>query len=98
MRRRDFIMLIGGAAAWPLAARARRIGALMSLTEDDPEDRRRRAALQQALRQLGWNEGGNLRIDYRWYGGELARARTLAQELIELKPDLIVATATPGMA
>jgi len=104
MNRRAVIALLGGAVAWPVAAGAqqaasgRRIGALMSLTEDDPEDRRRRAALQQALRQLGWNEGGNLRIDYRWYGGELARARTLAQELIELKPDLIVATATPGMA
>src|SRR5262245_14767424 len=64
MRRRDFITLFGGAAVtWPLAARAqptervRRIGALMSLAEDDPEDRQRRAAFQQALRQLGWTEG-----------------------------------------
>src|SRR5215471_9515119 len=104
-KRREVITLLGGAAvARPVPARGqrpdrtRRIGALMSLTEDDPEDRRRRAALQQALQQLGWNEGGNLRIDYRWYGGEIARARALGKDLIELKPDLIVATATPGMA
>src|SRR5262249_14740656 len=91
----------GGAAAWPLAARAqprervRRIGALMSLAEDDPEDRQRRAAFQQALRELGWND---LRIDYRWYAGDPARARALAKELVGLEPDLIVATATPALA
>ena len=104
MTRRQLITLLGGAAAtWPLAARAqqaervRRIGVLMSLAEDDPEDRQRRAAFQQALRQLGWIEGGNLRIDYRWYGGDLAPARALAKELVELEPDLIVATATPAL-
>jgi putative tryptophan/tyrosine transport system substrate-binding protein len=104
MKRREFITLLGGAAAaWPLAARAqqpqrmRRIGALMSLTEDDPEDRQRRAAFQEALRQLGWTEGGNLSIEYRWYGGDPARARALAKELVELEPDLIVATATPAL-
>jgi putative ABC transport system substrate-binding protein len=68
-----------------------------SLAEDDPEDRQRRAAFQQALRQLGWIEGDNLRIDYRWYGGDPARARALAKELVELEPDLIVATATPAL-
>jgi putative ABC transport system substrate-binding protein len=105
MRRREFITLLGGAAAaWPVAARAqqpervRRIGVLMSLAEDDPEDRRRRAAFQQALRGLGWNEGGNLRVDYRWYGGDPARARVLAKELVDLQPDLVVATATAGVA
>jgi len=104
IKRRAFITLLSGAAAaWPVAARAqpgervRRIGALMSLAEDDPEDRQRRAAFQQALRQLGWTEGGNLRIDYRWYGGDPARARALAKELVELEPDLIVATATPAL-
>jgi ABC-type uncharacterized transport system substrate-binding protein len=101
MKRRDFITLVGGAAAWPMAARGqervRRVGTLMSLAEDDPEDRQRRAAFQQALGQLGWTEGGNLRIDYRWYGGDPARARALAKELVELEPDLIVATATPAL-
>jgi putative ABC transport system substrate-binding protein len=104
VRRRQFITLLGGAAAvWPLAARGqprermRRIGALMSLAEDDPEDHQRRAAFQQALRQLGWTEGGNLSIEYRWYSGDLARARALAKELVELEPDLIVAGATPAL-
>jgi hypothetical protein len=95
MRRREFITLLGGAAAsWPLAAwaqhgeRVRRIGALMSLAKDDPEDRQRRAAFQQALRQLGWTEGegGNLRIDYRWYGGDPARARALARSWSSSSP------------
>jgi len=105
MRRREFITVLGGAAAaWPLAARAqqreqvRRIGVLMSLAEDDPEDRPRRAAFQQALRQLGWSEGDNLRIDYRWFGGDPVRARATAKELVDLQPDLIVATATSGLA
>ena len=105
MRRRQFITLLGGAAvAWPVAARAqqlermRRIGVLMSLAEDDPEDRPRRAAFQQALRELGWSEGGNLRIDYRWFGGDPVRARAMAKELVDLQPDLIVATATSGLA
>ena len=104
VRRREFFSLLGGAAAaWPLAARAqhparvRRVGVLMSLAEDDPEDRRRRVAFQQALRELGWNEGGNLRIDYRWYGGDPTRARVLAKDLVDLQPDLIVATATAGL-
>ena len=102
-KRREFITLLGGAAAWPLAVRAqqgehvRRVGVLMALAEDDPDDRPRRAAFQQALRQLGWNEGGNLRIEYRWYGGDPARARALAKELLDLKPDVIVATATPAV-
>jgi putative ABC transport system substrate-binding protein len=103
VRRREFITALGGAAAWPLAARAqpkervRRIAVLMSLAEDDPEDRRRRAAFQQALRQLGWTEGGNLSIDYRWYRGDPGSARALAKELVELEPDLIVAMATPAL-
>ena len=103
--RREVITLLGGAAAaWPLAARAqqperiRRIGALMSLDADDPEDQLRRTAFQQALQELGWVEGRNIWIDYRWWGGEPARARAMAKQLIELHPELILAAATPGLA
>jgi putative ABC transport system substrate-binding protein len=102
MRRREFITLLGGAAAWPLAARAqqpggvRRIGVLMPYTQDDPEDRARVAALQEGLKQLGWTEGQNIRTEYRWYGGDADRARVLAKELVELQPDLIVVGAAPG--
>jgi len=77
MKRREFITLLGGAAAaWPLAARAqqpervRRIGVLFSLAEDDAESVARRAAFEQALKALGWINGGNLRIDYRWAGAD----------------------------
>src|SRR5262245_41163008 len=90
MRRRTFITLLGGAAAWPLAARAqqgertRRIGVLMSLSKDDPEDEQRRAVLQQSLQQLGWSEGRNLHIEYRWFAGEPVRAPAMAKELVAL--------------
>jgi len=76
MRRRDFITLLGGAAAWPLEARAqqgeraRRIGVLMNLAADDSETGARRAAFLQGLQELGWSEGRNLRIDYRWGVGD----------------------------
>jgi putative ABC transport system substrate-binding protein len=102
MRRRAFIALLGGAAGWPLAARAqqaggmRRIGVLMPFTRDDPEDRARVAALQGGLEQLGWVDGQNLRAEYRWYGGDADRARVLAKELVELQPELILAGATPA--
>ena len=105
MRRREFITLLGGAAAaWPLAARAqqpgeiRRIGALMPFAKDDREDQLRRAALQHSLQQLGWFEGRNIHIEYRWFGGEPARARAMGRELLELKSELIVAAGTPGLA
>jgi ABC-type uncharacterized transport system substrate-binding protein len=102
MKRREFITLIGGAAAWPLAARAqqgermRRIGVLMNLAADDPESLRRMTALVQRLQQLGWTDGRNLRIDARWGAGDADRYRTLAAELIALAPDVIVA-ATSGV-
>ena len=98
MRRRDFITLLGGAAAWPLAARAqqpdrvRRIGVLNVLTEDDPESVARRAVFEQALRALGWTAGTNLRIDYRWTGNDPARIQKFAAELAALKPDVILAS------
>jgi putative ABC transport system substrate-binding protein len=98
MRRRDFITLVGGAAvAWPLAARAqqpertRRLGILMAIAENDPEGQQRVAAFVQGLRELGWTEGGNIHIDYRWAGADVGRIRSAAAELIDLKPDAIVA-------
>jgi putative ABC transport system substrate-binding protein len=97
MRRREFIMLLGGAAAWPLAAHAqqpermRRIGALMNLTADDPEASARVTALAQGLQQLGWTVGRNLQIDYRWGAGDADRSRRYAAELVALVPDVILA-------
>ena len=101
MRRRQFITLLGGAAAaWPLAARAqqpermRRIGVLMGLAEDDPETKARLAAFRQGLEKRGWSEGRNVRIDYR-YAPAGAQAQVLAKELVALQPDVIFASTTP---
>jgi putative ABC transport system substrate-binding protein len=99
MRRRDFIALLGGAAAsWPLAVRAqqparmRRIGVLWPYPETDPEGQLRMAALRQGLQELGWTEGRNLRIDYRWGGADYRDSmRRNAAELVALAPDVIVA-------
>ena len=97
MQRRDFITLLGGAAAWPIAARAqqgdrvRRIGALMSLDENDPEAKRRYSAFTQALADLGWTDGRNVRTDLRWAGTDINRIRALAQELVGQQPDIILA-------
>jgi putative tryptophan/tyrosine transport system substrate-binding protein len=97
MRRREFITLLGSAAAWPLAARAqqgermRRIGVLMNLSEDDPEAQRLVATFREGLAQLGWTEGRNLRIDYRWSAGDIERIRRYAAELVALGPDAILA-------
>jgi ABC-type uncharacterized transport system substrate-binding protein len=100
MRRRDFITFAGGVAAWPLAVRAqtgervRRIGVLTNPPENDPEDRQRMAAFQQALEKLGWREGDNLRIDYRRSLGKADNARRFAVELVALAPDVILATGS----
>ena len=101
MRRREFITLVGSVAvAWPLAARAqqpermRRIGVLMNLVADDPETQTRIGVFQQALQQLGWTIGSNVRIDYRWGAGDAARYRTYAAELVALAPDVLLSTAT----
>jgi putative ABC transport system substrate-binding protein len=104
MKRREFVAGLGSmSAAWPVlrahpahAQQMRRVGVLMSLAADDPEDRARKAALEDALRQLGWIEGSSLHLEYRWYAGEITRARDLAKELVELRPDMIVVAATPG--
>jgi putative ABC transport system substrate-binding protein len=97
MRRRNFISLLGGAAvAWPLAARAqqpermRRIGVLSPLAADDPESPSRVTAFAQGLQQLGWTAGRNVRIDYRWGGGDADRIRSQAAELVALAPDVIL--------
>src|SRR6516225_11243289 len=105
MRRRDFITLLGGAAAGPVVARAqqrermRRIGFLMNLAADDPVSQARNAAFLQALQELGWTAGRNLQIEYRW-GGEIAdRNREYAAELVALAPDVVVAAgSSPGLA
>src|SRR5215475_3371408 len=88
MNRRETITLLGGAAAWPLRARAqrgdrvRRIGVLMSWDENDPVAKAYVSAFTQALADLGWNEGRNVRMDFRWYGDDTNRLRALAQELV----------------
>src|SRR5262245_59122043 len=98
MKRRDFITLLGGAAAaWPLAAgaqqaeRVRRVGVLMSSTADD-EGQARLAAFVQGLQTLGWTEGRNLRIDVRWTGSDSVLIRKYAAELVALAPDVILAS------
>jgi putative ABC transport system substrate-binding protein len=105
MRRREFIALVGAAAAWPLAARAqqpdrmRRIGVLMAHPENDPEFQAYVAAFRDGLQKLGWTEGRNIRIDARWGALDDAEARQRsAMELIALKPDLIVTQNTPPTA
>ncbi|MFL5002878.1 MAG: ABC transporter substrate-binding protein [Xanthobacteraceae bacterium] len=104
MRRREFITLLGGAAAWPLAARAqqpermRRIGLLMNRAADNPEGQDRIAAFHQGLQELGWSVGRNVRIDTRWGEDDADRERKYATELIALAPDIILASGTMSMA
>ncbi len=104
MRRRAFITLLGGAAAWPLAARAqqpegmRRLGVLSPFAESDPEMQSRAIALEHGLQKLGWVVGRNLRIDYRFAAGDLARMPKLANELVALMPDVLLAGNTPTLA
>jgi putative tryptophan/tyrosine transport system substrate-binding protein len=109
VRRREFITLIGGAATlpavWSLAAsaqqgeRVRRIGVLMNLSADDPEGQPRVSAFVQALGQLGWIEGRNMRIDYRWAAGrDVDLFHKYAPELVALAPDVILASGFPSMA
>src|SRR6516162_9788918 len=101
MRRREFMVGIGSAAAWPLAVRAqqgdrvRRIGVLMGGDENDPERNARISALTQGLADLGWTDGRNVRFDVRWPGADANRIRALAQELVGLHPDIILTGGTP---
>src|SRR5258706_10893064 len=98
--RREFVTLLGGAAVGrPLAARAqgdrvRRLGVLMPTGERDPETQLRVGAFREGLQKLGWVEGRNLRVDYRWGGGSIERTRTYAAELGALKPDVIFGAPT----
>src|SRR5262245_25956089 len=98
MNRRHLITMLGGAAAWPLAARAepraRRIGVLMNLAEDDREAQTRLAAFQEGLKQSGWTDGRNLRIDVRWASGDAEQTRRYAAELIAVAPDAILAVGS----
>jgi putative ABC transport system substrate-binding protein len=98
IRRRELIATLGGAvAAWPLAARAqqhdrmRRVGILSALPESDPEEQRRVAAFIQGLREVGWTEGSNIQVDYRWPGANVERIHDAAVELLDLKPDAMLA-------
>src|SRR5215470_5545161 len=103
MKRREFITLLGGAAAWPLAARAqqgrvRRISVLLGFDENDPVAKPRISAFTQALADLGWAVGRNMRMDLRWGGGDINRMRAFAQELVGLQPDILVTGSTPTTA
>jgi putative tryptophan/tyrosine transport system substrate-binding protein len=105
MRRREFILALGGvAAAWPRAARAqqpervRRIGVLMNVAAADPEGQAQVAAFLQALRQLGWDEGRNVRIDTRWGENDVERDRRYATELLAFAPDVILASGSLSVA
>ena len=101
MKRREFIGALGGAAAWPLAARAqqgqrvRRIGVLVPYDENEPFVKPYLPAFIQALAGLGWADGRNVRMNLRWHGGDAKRIREYAQELVGLQPDIILANGTP---
>jgi putative ABC transport system substrate-binding protein len=105
MRRREFITLLGGAAAaWPLAARAqqggrvRRVGVLQATAENDPETQARIKAFRQGLAALGWTEGRDILIDYRYAAGDAARIKAYAAEMVSAGLDLILAVSTPLVA
>jgi putative ABC transport system substrate-binding protein len=104
VKRRTFIAGLGSAAAWPVVARAqqpermRRIGVLIGGDENDPEQKRRFSAFPQALADLGWIDGRNVRMDLRWAGADIDRIRALAQELVGLQPDVILTNATRASA
>src|SRR5262245_55071135 len=100
LKRRDFITLLGGTAAWPLSARAqqpermRRIGVLMLYPENDPEGQRRATAFREGLQKLGWVVGRNVQIDFQWGLGDADWIRSVAAQLLRLAPEVILATGT----
>src|SRR6516164_3087902 len=100
MKRREFITLLGGAAAWPLAARAqgermRRIGVLLNSAADDPAAQSRLTAFLQGLQELGWTHGRNVRIDIRWGAGDAERVRKSAAELVAVGSDVVLTAGSP---
>ena len=103
MKRRTFITVLGGAAAWPLAARAqqtnqmRRVGLLVNAAESDLEKQSEIGAFRAGLEALGWSEGRNIRFDYRWTAGRFDRLSTYARELVSLAPDVLLATNGPTL-
>src|SRR5215467_7046022 len=100
MRRREFIILLGGGIAYSLVSRAqqpdrvRRIGFLLTLAEDHPVASIRIQAFRQRLQELGWTEGGNIQIDYRFAAGDISRVRLNAEEMVGLTPEVVVAANT----
>jgi putative tryptophan/tyrosine transport system substrate-binding protein len=104
LKRREFITLLGGAAAWPIAARAqqpgamRRIGVLMTRNADDPEEQARLTAFLEGLQELGWSDGRNVRIDVRWSEGNADLRHRFAAELVALAPDVILADTSAPVA
>jgi putative ABC transport system substrate-binding protein len=104
IKRREFIAGLVSAAAWPLAARAqqgdrvRRVGVLMQLDENDPLSKSIVSAFTRTLADLGWTDDRNVRMEFRWAGGDIDRMRSLAQELVRLQPDIIVPYGTPATA
>src|ERR1700722_1442319 len=102
MKRRDFLSLIGAATAWPLAARAqqdsapRRLGVLVPSSPDDQEIKKELAAFIRQMQSLGWTEGGNLRVDYRWSGGDSQKIQAHPKELVDAHPDVIFVRSTPA--
>jgi putative tryptophan/tyrosine transport system substrate-binding protein len=104
MKRREFITLLGGAAAWPLAVQAqqrekmRRVGVLMNRTADDPQSPVRLAAFLQGLQEAGWTDGRNVRIEYLWGANDVERSRNYAAELVALAPDVILASGSAAVA
>src|SRR4029434_3780039 len=104
MRRREFITLVGGAAAaWPLTARAqqgervRRIGVLILYSQTDREGQARIAAFLDTVRSLGWRDGRNVRIEYRWSAGDIGREKVFAAELVRATPDTILISGSAGV-
>jgi putative tryptophan/tyrosine transport system substrate-binding protein len=103
VQRREFITLLGGVAAWPIAARAqqpdrmRLIGVLMAYAESDSTAQSWLAAFRAALAKLGWTEGSNLRIELRWSAADADTMRTLAKELVDLRPNAIFGVTTPAI-